>query len=348
MICAWLLLLLASASLAQEPESGPAEDLPEAEETIAPPPEPPEPTLSQEERYNQLLAATLPEEVRWLETADDKILVLFRPTEAATTNGIVLMAHAAEVPPGWPPTLEHLRRYLPRHGWPTLAVSLPPLEPQPVPQREIPAPVENTEPCDEEPCAEEPADGTENTPADAPAEQAETASSEAADAEPLPEPEADPALEPRPTRAEVIARRIGAATSYLNQQGFEQVILLTDNSSVMDAVFAVQSPTRLQGLILVNLQPQEPLSTAQLETLFGHPHLAVMDIFTQPDERREAVVQQRHRAAAMRSRMTSYHQLRLLPLQHVDIDNPRSFWLDRTRGFMEQHTRKQKVAPDPK
>src|SRR5690606_40744636 len=126
------------------------------------------PSLTEQERNHRCVAAARPEGVRWPDAAEGTIAVLFRPTEAATTNGIVLMAHAAEVPPGWPPTLEHLRRYLPRHGWPTLAVSLPPLEPQPVPQREIPAPVENTEPCDEEPCAEEPADGTENTPADAP------------------------------------------------------------------------------------------------------------------------------------------------------------------------------------
>src|SRR5690606_30795573 len=48
MISAWQLPSLACAALAQEPESGPDEHLPEAAETIAHPPEPPQPTRSQE------------------------------------------------------------------------------------------------------------------------------------------------------------------------------------------------------------------------------------------------------------------------------------------------------------
>lgn len=306
--------------------AAPAENAPNpAPETAVPEPAPepePAPSVSREERYNQLLAEAKPDEVRWLETPDEKILALFRPTEARTTKGAVLILHAAEAPPGWPPSFENLRRYLPRYGWITLAVALPAQQPLAVPEREIPLPAQ-----DEQTNQQEVADKA--TPAeDKPA------------AEP-PEPK------PQPSRTEIIARRVGAAAAFLREQGQENILVLVDNSSVVDSMAALQpSANTLQALILVNLQTQEPLTREQLEGLFANPALPVLDLFTQANDDQQAALRQRHRAAALRNKMENYYPLQLLPLQPQDLDNPRSFWLERTRGFMERHAQGKKTKSD--
>lgn len=320
---AWLLMSANGVLHAQT--AAPAENAPPPDpETTAPAPEPePAPSVSREERYNQLLAEAKPDEVRWLETPEEKILALFRPTEARTTKGAVLILHAAEVPPGWPPSFENLRRYLPRYGWVTLAVALPAQQPPAVPEREIPSPAQ-----DEQTDQQEATD--EATPAEA---------------KPAAEP---PAPEPSPSRTEVIARRVGAAAAFLRQQGQENILVLVDNSSVIDSMAALQpsASITLQALILVNLQTQEPLTREQLEGLFANPALPVLDLFTQANDDQQATLRQRHRAAALRNKMENYYPLQLLPLPPQDLDNPRSFWLERTRGFMERHAQGKETKSD--
>ena len=309
--------------------AAPAENAPNpAPETAVPEPAPepePAPSMSREERYNQLLAEAKPDEVRWLETPDEKILALFRPTEARTTKGAVLILHAAEAPPGWPPSFENLRRYLPRYGWITLAVALPAQQPLAVPEREIPLPAQD-EQTDQQEVANE-AKPAEDKPA----------------AEP-PEPK------PQPSRTEIIARRVGAAAAFLREQGQENILVLVDNSSVVDSMAALQpsASNTPQALILVNLQTQEPLTREQLEGLFANPALPVLDLFTQANDDQQAALRQRHRAAALRNKMENYYPLQLLPLQPQDLDNPRSFWLERTRGFMERHAQGKETKSDDK
>ena len=322
-------LLMSATGVLHAQTTAPAENAPNpAPETGVPEPAPeqePAPSVSREERYNQLLAEAKPDEVRWLETPDEKILALFRPTEARTTKGAVLILHAAEVPPGWPPSFENLRRYLPRYGWVTLAVALPSQQPSAVPEREIPPPAQ-----------EEQTDQQEAADEATPAEE-----------KPAAEP---PAPKPQPSRTEIIARRVGAAAAFLREQGQENILVLVDNSSVVDSMAALQpsASNPPQALILVNLQTQEPLTREQLEGLFANPALPVLDLFTQANDDQQAALRQRHRAAALRNKMENYYPLQLLPLQPQDLDNPRSFWLERTRGFMERQAQGKETKSDDK
>lgn len=333
MFIAWLLLLVSSALHAQTTE--PAEEPSEVPDAEAQLPEP-EPVASWEARYNRLLAEASPEEAHWLGGPDDKILALVRPTEARITKGAVLMLHAAEDHPVWPPSLENLRRYLPRHGWATVAVALPPRESPAVPQRELPSPAADTE----EP-GNDGAGSTESVPA---------ASSDAAsEPEPAEEPtEPLPAVAPPPSRATIVTQRVAAAAAFLGEQGHQSIVLLTDNSSVIDSLSALPPAVELAGLVLINLHPHEPLTTPQLESLWSNAQLPILDIFIESRDRPQADIRQRHRAAALRNKAEDYYQARLLPLRPVDLDNPRSFWLERTRGFMEQHIKKQETPADQK
>lgn len=276
-----------------------------------------EPAPSRSERDNQLLARATPEEAQWLDTPHGQILALFRPTESRVTKGALLMLHAAEVPPGWPAPLENLRRNLPQHGWVTLAITLPQTYPDPVPAR-APTTAEPTAP--EESNAEDPA-GEEKVAAGT--------------AEPAEQPTEEPAI----PRAELIAHRISAALEFLRAQGQLNLVILVDNSSVHDSLPNLQmaGESAMQALVLTNLQPQEALNKEQLTAIFSSPDLPIMDVFVEPNDEQQRAARKNHRAIAMRNKLNHYHQFSFPPLRQADIDNARSFWLERVRGFMDQN-----------
>lgn len=318
-----------------DPNATAAPDTEPAEAATEPAASEPEPPIyaSRSERDNQLLALANPEEVRWLETPSGQILALFRPTENRTTKGVLLILHTAETPPGWPPALENARRNLPQHGWVTMAIALPAKSPAIIPEREL-----------EVPAAADPTEeiGTEN--ADPAAAEPE---SEPADPAVAPDPDAatepvvdEPEPAPQPTRAEIIAERVGAAIAWLAQEDYAPVLLLVDNSSVVDSLAFFNrlpdSPVTL--LALANLQAQEALTTSELDGIFAGQTLPVMDIFFAPAQGQMTEVRKRHRASALRNDVPVYQQLHILPPQQTTLDDSMSFWAERLRGFMEQQT----------
>lgn len=287
---------------------------------------------SRSERDNQLLANAAAEEVRWLDTPGEQVLALFRPIETRTNKGALLILHAAEIPPDWPPALENVRRALPQHGWATLALALPPRSTPAVPERELQ--IIPTEP----PVSEDPAAEPDATPAE-PAEPLEP-TEPVAPAEPAP---VDTIDEPLPTRAEVIARRLEAALAWLTQEQHAPVFLLIDNSSVIDswAYLRTLDENPVAAMILVNLQTQEQLTTAELETIFTAAAPPALDVFFQPGQGQVSAVRKNHRAVALRNKMPVYQQLQLPPQQPTTVDDKKSFWVERMRGFMERQTDEQ-------
>jgi hypothetical protein len=299
---------------------------------------------SRNERDNQLLAQAKPEEVRWLETPSGQILALFRPTESRTTKGVLLILHAAETPPGWPPALENARRNLPQHGWVTMALALPAKTPAPIPERvlEVPATVEaagatgteNAAPADQSAAEPEAAPIDPTNPATDP-----TTTPKSDDATETPTSEPEQGETPPPTRAEIMAERISAALAWLAQEDYASVMLLVDNSSVVDSLAYLQTvpdnPVTL--LALANLQAQEELTTAELDGIFTGQNLPVMDIFFAPAQGQMTDQRKRHRASALRNDVV-YQQLHILPPQQTTLDDSMSFWVERLRGFMEQQT----------
>ncbi|MBF0219796.1 MAG: DUF3530 family protein [Gammaproteobacteria bacterium] len=62
---------------------------------------------------------------------EEKFFALFRPEELGRPSGAVIMLHDIEGHPDWPESFHQLRTELPRYGWSTLALTLPPLDRSP-------------------------------------------------------------------------------------------------------------------------------------------------------------------------------------------------------------------------
>lgn len=339
-----------------EPEDSDAEDA--QHETGA---AEPLPYISRTARNEQLLAASLPEDALWLEDDHEPILALFRPTETAVTKGVVLFLHATETPPEWPALLENARRNLPQYGWATLALTLPPRTPPAPAPRDLPLPdTPDDPPADPELLAEidstaedtvnETASTSSNPEVVATPEVTAPVTNEAVEEIPVADTEAEPASEdatpedavteekPLLTRSEIIHKRFAAAQSWLAQTDYRARMLVVDNSSVMEvaAYLQTQPAGTVTALILVNLQPQEALSTAQLNQLFSELALPVLDVFPAPAHAAMTAQRQRHRGAALRNQVPDYHQMLLPPQQKPLQDDNKNFWVERLRGFMER------------
>lgn len=336
-----LALCLSPLGLAQDD----AEPEPEAnvEATPEPKPEPEPPRFaSRAERDRQLLAERFPNEARWLPMAEPEsdALALFHPA-IAEPKGALLMFYSAENPPHWPPALANLRQALPRLGWATFALTLPPPDPEPVPER----PVE-TLPQQAPPAAEEDPVAEADDAAEPNEEEAEEEA--AAEEEALPE---EPEVLPLPPRAERINQRVNDALAWLAEEGQGNLVVLVDPLSVQEVMAVLQpqleagaqgepldtgaSPLSgpIRALILVNRADGVTLDIPALEQVFAVPELPVLDVFIGPTARLQQH-QQRHRDVARRQRMANYQTLMLANPDVRNPDDERSFWVRRIQGFM--------------
>lgn len=319
-----VMCVLTHFALAQAPtEPNNAEPVPATPVNNEPTSETP-PPLSPQERDQQLLALARPEEARWLETPNGKVLALYRPTATRETKGVLLLLHTATSPAGLPPALENVRLTLTEHGWATLALTLPPQPPQTPPDRDA---------LDEA--------NTEDTPTEAVVTEppVETTPEE-------PAVEASPAENPEPpvttpSRIEVISQQLTAAFTWLAQENLKPAVLLVDNSGVVDSLAHLQAnpSAAITALVLINLQAEEPLTTAQLEGVFTATSPPVLDVFFAPDQGQAAATRKHHRAVAQRNQVKAYQQLLLPPPLVTTQNNAQTFWVERLRGFMERKTR---------
>lgn len=288
---------------------------------------------SNQERDNELLAKAYadiakPEEIVWLETSEERIVSLFRPAETRKTKGALLLLHAPETPQLWPPSLENPRRNLPLYGWATMALALPAKYPAAIPVRETASSA-----------AAEDSTASEAASSSAAAENTGSSSSSSSSAKPV------------PPRNEVIANRVNAAVTQLNKDGQFNLVVLVDNSSAPDALAGLLQKVNknggtpdtvdgpLQALILVNMQEQEPLTRAQLGSIFSVAALPVLDVFFGPENPTMTEARRLHKAEAMRQNIKQYQQVMISPEQQPTIDEKRSYWLAKVQGFMEQAAR---------
>jgi len=291
---------------------------------------------SNTERDNDLLAKALTalakaDELLWLETADEKVLSLYKAGETRKTLGLLLILHAPEIPQLWPSNLENLRRNLPLYSWSTIALPLPAKYSAETPKRDLPTPVAPT---------------TDESSSAAP--EAAAASSVAS---------SEPA-KPIPARDKLIEGRVTAAVGEINKLGKLDLAVLVDNSSAPDALASLYTQfniskentaeTALKALILVNLQEQEPLTKTQLAAIFASSNLRVMDVFFNPDNKAQAEIRRLHKAEAMRQNLKDYRQL-ILPTQpNVSTEDTQNFWLGKTHGFLNSKLEKEKPPKDSK
>lgn len=357
-----ILTLLIAPVWAQD-ENGQAPGDEGNEEAVESPPAatPPEPEppqyASRRERNERLLAERFPDDARWLPlpAPENESLALFRPA-AAEPKGALLLFYSAENPPHWPAPLANLRQALPRHGWATLAVTLPLPPEAPVPERP-----EETLPPPPEPSPDTPDDteAAEEDTAEADDETAGTATVEPAnEAE---EPDEEPPLPEHGTRIE---QRVNAALNWLDTNGQGNLVVLVDPMSAPEVMAVLrpqleagargeppdtgESPLSgpIRALILVNQSETLALDSAQLDTLFAVPELPLLDVFLGPDAA-TLEQQRRHRDSARRLRLEHYQTLVIGRPDARDPEDERSFWVRRIQGFMHRQAEGREVRLNP-
>jgi hypothetical protein len=202
---------------------------------------------------------------------------------------------------------------------------LPPQPPQTPPDRDA-LDEANTEDTPTEAVVTEPP--VETTPEE-PAEEASPVEN--------PEPPAT-----TPSRIEVISQQLTAAFAWLTQENLKPTVLLVDNSSVVDSLAHLQAnpSAAITALVLINLQAEEPLTTAQLEGIFTATSPLVLDVFFAPDHGQAAATRKHHRAVAQRNQVKAYQQLLLPPPLITTQHDAQTFWVERLRGFMERKARR--------
>jgi hypothetical protein len=287
---------------------------------------------SRDMRDKSLLAKALDDEAQWLDTEHGKILALYRPTEAKTTRGALILFHAAENPQFWPPMLEDLRANLPRYGWETLAITLPQKYPAEIPAR-----------------PSSPASASSSSP-DAQAAEGGTAPEEATGiTESSTASAASSSASSSVARALLIETYTDAAINFLKEKGQFNVVVLTDNSSAYQIlgklIPQIQENSRdsttvdgpLQALVITNLQQQEPITKTELEAIFAAKQLPALDIFFAPDNKKQIASRDLHRAVAMRKKIAIYQQLLMGSQPKIVERDHQGYLLGRVRGFMQQN-----------
>ncbi len=289
---------------------------------------------SRDIRDKSLIADVMDDEAQWLDTEYGKILALYRPTEAKTTHGVLVLFHAAENPQTWPPLLENLRASLPRYGWETLAISLPQKYPAAIPAR---------------PSSSSASVATSSVITETAPEPAETAptSTESASSNPSPSSSSS-AASSSVARDLLIQAYTNAAFGFLKEKGQLNAVVLADNSSVYLALQTLtpqiqlnaRDPTIMEGpfqaLVITNLQNQEPISKAELEGVFATPQLPILDMFFLPETPEQIASRDLHKAIAMRKKVTNYHALLMDSQSKLTEQDHQSYVLGRVRGFMQQ------------
>lgn len=277
-------------------------------------------------RDKTLVAAAAGDQAHWLDTEYGKLLVFYRPTEARQNRGVLILFHSAEDPQSWPSNLENLRISLPRYGWETLAVTLPQAYPPPIPER----------------TSSSSADAVPGAGASASSGETSAAASSAANSS------SAQLSSSRVARDVLIQAHVEAAMQFLQQKGRFNAVLLVDNSSALPVLQHLlpqirQSPDQdtvdgpIQALVLINLQRQEQLDTAELAEIFGQQQLPVLDVFLSPDNAEQRQTRDLHRAIALRQKLDNYFQLVLDNQAKITEADRLSFLAGRVRGFMQKH-----------
>jgi hypothetical protein len=292
-------------------------------------------------RDKSLIAQALADDAQWLETEHGMILALYRPTEAKTTHGILILFHASEDPQAWPPILENLRAFLPRYGWETLAITLPQKYPAIVPERS----------------SSSSASAATNANMAVEAESTDTTTPESA---------SNSSASPSSSSASSIVARdlliqayVNAGLEFVKGKGQLNAVILADNSSVylvsQTLTPHIQLNERdsttldgpLQALVITNLQNQEPIGKMELEEIFLPPQLPILDIFFSPDNAGQTESRDLHRAVAMRKKMDHYQQLLMEIQPKLTEQDDQSYLLGRVRGFMQRQAGGTEVKNSP-
>ncbi|WP_028238097.1 DUF3530 family protein [Stutzerimonas azotifigens] len=289
----WLLLPLALLAMSVRAEE-PAPEATPAQPAVERAPLPERSTLEA-----STLASAYPEQARQLEAspangAGEQFLALWKPANAPTARGVIVLVPGTGESADWPEVIGPLRKRLPDDGWHTLSLTLPDPASDPATRArpaepEGPSPDADHKPADEEAPDSEPAPPAEQSPND---------------------PGRDDAPETSP--AERIAARLDAALAFAAEQQAATVVLLGHGSGAYWAAryLAERQPPEVERLALIEAR-QPAAVEPKLAGLAAAQEGPVLDLY-QRSERTDAAARER-RDATRREDRSDYRQIGLAP-----------------------------------
>lgn len=334
--CCALLAALSPDAFAEEPRAAAAEQ-------AAPTLRPPVPARS-ESMASDLHRALRGDEQVVLKSGKERVLALWRPANAATPKGVVILLPGDGESADWPRAIGPLRRGLPDQGWHTLSLTLPDPE-RPI---RVIAPTPAVEEQPDEVDAPPPDDGPEEPPAEPPAEdntaietpylpeQAAAEPEQPASEEAEPEPTEEVAEEPEVLDlAGRIDQRIDAALQLARSRQAVTIVLLGHGSGAYWAARYIQSQQPGDVSHLLAIQPRQPADAElALERLLPELGIATGDFYYKDTPAASAEARQRLNASR-RLAHPHYSQTGLQPLT-ADRHGEQQQLLRRVRGWLDR------------
>ncbi len=298
------------------------------------------------EKMEALAKEVDPETLLWLGEGEDRFLGVYQEAWRTLPHGAAIVLHSDGQHPRWPQTSRVLSDNLAKHGWTSLAISLPSSLPETIPDR--PALSTTPEPMSTDPQTDSTqADGTSENgqnPEDA-QNMAET--QEASPNSTMNEKEPSNLIDPEAQAYE----RLMEAYEYLRQQGLLNIAIICEGKSVIRAVkmiadIPVPPPSNPQArvakpiaaVVSINAAPSIPNDADfNLAKAMADLNLYVLDIYVDNGEESQQFAQRR-KAHAQRAGLRVYRQQQLpLPSNKLALgENPMS---KRVRGFLNRYAK---------
>ncbi|MFF7709862.1 DUF3530 family protein [Pseudomonas sp. NPDC007930] len=224
------------------------------------------PMLDRSEEQAQDIARSVPaDEQQQLQAGGDTFLALWKPANAPSADGVVIILPGAGESANWPDVVAPMRNRLPDVKWGSLSLTLPDLLSQAVQPRGA-----DTQPAP-------PKAPSSSTPPDAnaPIEAAAAGASEAPSSS-----GGDSTDDQLQTDAERIFARIDAGVAFASQQKARSIVLLGHGTGAYWAAryLSERQPSRAQKLAMVD--PRTPGSAPQgLDGLASALKVPVVDLF---------------------------------------------------------------------
>lgn len=298
------------------------------------------------EKMEALAKEVDPETLLWLGEGEDRFLGVYQEAWRTLPHGAAIVLHSDGQHPRWPQTSRVLSDNLAKHGWTSLAISLPSSLPEAIPER---APLSATqEPISTDPQADPTqAEGATENELNSEEEQNKAEPQEANPNTAMSEEDASILIDPE---AQAYARLM-EAYEYLRQQGLLNIAIICEGKSVIRAVkmiadIPVPPPSNPQArvakpiaaLVSINAAPSIPNDADfNLAKAMADLNLYVLDIYVDHGEESQQFAQRR-KAHAQRAGLQVYRQQQLpLPSSKLALgENPMS---KRVRGFLNRYAK---------
>lgn len=277
-----------------------------------------------------------------LKEGDADFVALWRPANAGSPKGVIILLPGEGESADWPSGIGPLRRGLPDHGWHTLSLSLPD-SPALIPTAGA---VTEAKQTDETPGNEPAAEDSPADPVEAPSEAGYLPEETAAPAAEPPltpddEPPADDAAavseedRPQPDQPERIAERIEAALAFARSKQPKAIVFLGQRTGGYWAArfLQQQGPADVKQLGLV--RPQQPEGQEEpLAQLVPRLKLATGDFYYKDGVGSQSAARERLNASK-RLDHPAYRQVGLPP-QTGDRQVDQEQLVRRVRGWLDK------------